>query len=88
MCFSLYFYAEFVFNILHRRSMVKLARLCWRSWQLSRPMWMVLGHSRAFRRRSWAALGAYVNGLGWETIRVSVAILGSSGAFVSGLGLA
>jgi len=37
---------------------------CERSWGVLRPLRTILGRSRALRRRSWAALGTYVDGLG------------------------
>ena len=61
------------------------------------PVWVVLGRSWGLCVRSWAALGAYVGGLG-PLLEPMLAVLGRSwglcwrswaalGAYVGGLGL-
>ena len=49
------------------------------------PVWVVLGRSYGLSWRSWAALGAYVGGLG-PLLDSMLAVLGGLGAYVGGLG--
>ena len=68
-------------NVLISRAGARSA--AWRS--VLRPMLAVLGRSWALCWRSWAALGAYVGGLGSRS-GPKLAVLGGLGAEVVGLG--
>ena len=64
-------YIVFVLCLLHFRLMVDR--------EADVPVWVVLGRSCGLCWRSWAALGAYVDGLG-PLLEPMLAVLGRLGA--------